>query len=109
MFENPAYGDPTCPEEEFTDLSLGFHQKGLRRIRMAIAHGITMRNRRVRSESRAMYGYGVRKPDAFPTQLFGDVEEYEQAEKRYVGELMQIIQTVDCAGTAGAPKNRGIQ
>ena len=97
MFLNPVYGDPTCPEEDFSDLAVRFARRGLRWIRMALAHGITLANRRIRSESRAYYGYGSNKPGNAP-QLFSAHDDYDQAKTDYLEQLMATIREVGDVG-----------
>ena len=95
MFMNPVYGDPTNPEEEdFSDLAVRFAQRGLRWIRLASTHGITMATRRIRSGTRAFYGYGINKPSSAP-QLFSEHEEYGRARSEYLNKLMNLIRDVE--------------
>ena len=92
MFTNPVYGDPTCPEEEFSELSVRFAKKGHKWVRLAMAHGVTMANRRIRSENRAFHGYGLNKPANTPPPFHEQFDEYDSAKKLYLGELMRLIQ-----------------
>ena len=94
MFPNPVYGDPTNREEDFSDLAIRLAQRGMRWVKLALAHGITMANRRIRSESRAFYGYGINRPGNTP-KLPPQHDEYDQARNDYLRNLMEIIREVD--------------
>ena len=101
MFLNPVYGDPTCPEEEYSDLPIRFAHRGLRWARLASAHGIAMAHRRMRTESRPYYGYGVKKPDNAP-QLFAHQDEFDLAKNKYLDELTKIIHAIEVANCRNA-------
>ena len=96
MFQNPAYGDPAEPEDDFSDLAIRFAQRGLRWAKLALAHGVTMTNRRILSESRSFHGYGINKPGAAP-QLSPDHTEYDTARAEYIRNLLQIAHEVEDA------------
>ena len=59
----PVYGDPTCLEEEFSELAIRFAKRGVRWVEIAQVYGVSAADRRVRSEHRAKVGYGRLKPD----------------------------------------------
>ena len=104
MFTHPVYGDPTCPEEEYTELSVRFAKKGPKWARLDVAHGITMASRMIRSGNRAFHGYGLDKPKTKPPPFFAQYGEYDQAKKRYLDELMRIVQIHEGGGRSGPSK-----
>ena len=93
MFAHPVYGDPICPEEEFSELSVRYAKKGFKWVRLASAYGVTLANRRIRSENRAFHGYGLNKPTTRAPSFYEQYNEYDQAKKRYLDDLMNIFQT----------------
>lgn len=77
-----VYGDPTCPESDFSELAVRFAQRGLRWVQLAMRHGVTAANRMIRGGSRAKFGYGILKP-ANPPKLFTYHAEYDRAKQKY--------------------------
>ena len=62
MMYAPAYGDPLCLGEEFSDAAIRFAQRGMRWVEMAQCVGIIATDRRPRAELCDRLGYGHLEP-----------------------------------------------
>ena len=78
---DPVYGDPTCPESEFSDFPVRSARRGLRWGQLDLGHGVNAACRIIRNGSRAKFGYGISKPSR-PPKLFGDHDEYYRANQK---------------------------
>ena len=91
IFHEPVYRDPLLIEEKFCAITIRFAHRGMRWVGMAQEVGISLANRRYRSELRARQGYGMCRPTQ-TTHLFSHHDDFDRAKARYLETLTALIE-----------------